>query len=98
MHASAYRHGSPSSDLSRIPVFGIRPWAVLTWPRLRSPSVPRLPQAPFCVPPLALPAYLSPRLTNRLPDGFSTRTHSRVHSTKLASHSAGVASLPICPA
>ena len=32
-----------------------------------------------------------------LPDGFSTRIHSRVHSTSAATHSAGVASEPICP-
>jgi hypothetical protein len=32
------------------------------------------------------------------PDGFSTRIHSRVHSTRFASHSPGVPSEPICPA
>src|SRR5215469_12311926 len=43
-------------------------------------------------------AYLSPRLTNRLPDGLSTRTHSAVHATRAATYSAGVGSEPICPA
>jgi len=41
------------------------------------------------------PPYLSPRLTNIDPDGFSTRTHSRVHATSAAMYSAGVASEPI---
>jgi hypothetical protein len=40
---------------------------------------------------------LSPRFTKIDPDGFSTRTHSAVHATSAASHSPGVASLPICP-
>jgi hypothetical protein len=36
-------------------------------------------------------------LTKIDPDGFKTRTHSRVHSTSAATHSPGVASLPIWP-
>jgi hypothetical protein len=90
MHARAYRHGNPSSDLGWPSETRGVPWCQpCPWPSLTVPGLTLAVVVPL--------SYLSPRLTKIDPDGFSTRTHSAVHPTSAATHSAGVASEPICP-
>jgi hypothetical protein len=62
--------------------------------------VERLPchvDRPETWPGVLVPAYLSPRLTQIDPDGFTTRTISAVAAISASTNSAGVASDPIWP-
>src|SRR5690554_7351569 len=73
MQARAYRQGNPISDLFGMPVLR---GSVCC----HTASVSVLKCLPPCC--ACTPLYLSPRFTNRLPVGLSTRTHSRVQSSR----------------
>src|SRR5918994_7293648 len=94
MQPMAYRHGRAIRDLGAIP--HVAPF-VAVLPTRRGPPAASPSDRLSCSHWPPPPAYLSPRLTNRLPVGLSTRTISRVAAHSASRNSAGVGSLPISP-